>query len=73
MNSHMYFNKAMQKNIELIKELGYHILEPKVLDKEEKTGGSILDLYQKRGGTAYLSVPDVEDVVEIMKMVLSKQ
>ena len=56
MNSHMYFNKAMQKNIELIKELGYHILEPKVLDKEEKTGGSILDLYQKRGGTAYLSV-----------------
>jgi phosphopantothenoylcysteine synthetase/decarboxylase len=72
MNSDMYFSKANQRNIALVKELGYYLWEPKILDKEQEGGGSMVDLYQKNENPIYRSSPEVEDIVEFMKNVLGK-
>ena len=44
MNSDMWFSKANQKNVGLVKELGYHILEPQIGNNDND---SLIDIYHK--------------------------
>jgi phosphopantothenoylcysteine synthetase/decarboxylase len=64
MNSDMWFSKANQKNVSLIKDLGYYILEPKIGNDDED---SLIDLYCKRLGEIPISSITYEEIVEFIK------
>jgi phosphopantothenoylcysteine decarboxylase len=71
MNSDMWFSKANQKNIELIKDLGYHILEPKLGDSSIESE-SLIDLYHKSEKEIPLMSATFEEITEFMKSILKK-
>jgi phosphopantothenoylcysteine decarboxylase/phosphopantothenate--cysteine ligase len=69
MNSDMWFSKSNQRNVALTKELGYHILEPKLRDKESESE-SLIDMYHKNENEIPLASVNYEEIVEFMKNVL---
>ncbi len=69
MNSDMWFSKANQKNISLVKDLGYHILEPKVGSNDED---SLIDLYCKRTEEIPISSITYEEILEFIKGLVKK-
>lgn len=60
MNPNMWFSKANQKNVSVLKELGYHVLPP-------SEGYEIADMKPSFG-----SMPEFDVIVNFLKTVVSK-
>jgi phosphopantothenoylcysteine synthetase/decarboxylase len=69
MNSDMWFSKANQKNVTLIKELGYHILEPQIGNNDDD---SLIDLYHKNEKEVPISSITYEEIVKFAKEIIKK-
>jgi len=70
MNSDMWFSKANQRNVALIKELGYHILEPKVGTNDDD---SLIDLVCKSENEVPISSITYEEIVEFVKEIIKEK
>jgi phosphopantothenoylcysteine decarboxylase len=67
MNSDMWFSKANQRNIAMNKELGYHILEPKVSTSQDT---AVVDLFSKNENEIPILSIAYEEMVEFIKEIL---
>lgn len=67
MNSDMWFSNANQRNVKLVKELGYHIMEPK---RSEKSYDSIINFYHKREEEISISPIEYEEIVDFIKEIV---
>jgi phosphopantothenoylcysteine synthetase/decarboxylase len=69
MNSDMWFSKSNQRNVALIKDLGYHILEPKSRERESESE-ALIDLYDKNENEIPLASASYDEIVDFMKNLL---
>ena len=67
MNSDMWFSKANQKNVGLVKELGYHILEPQIGNNDDD---SLIDMYHKNEKEIPTSSITYEEIVLFIKEII---
>jgi phosphopantothenoylcysteine decarboxylase/phosphopantothenate--cysteine ligase len=67
MNSDMWFSKANQRNIALNKELGYHVLEPKVSTSQDT---AVVDLFSKNENEISILSIAYEEIVEFIRELL---
>jgi phosphopantothenoylcysteine decarboxylase len=69
MNSDMWFSKSNQRNVALIKDLGYHVLEPKSRERESESE-SVIDMYDKNENEIPLEAVSYDEIVDFMKNLL---